>query len=173
MLVNRNQSIQAPGRPTPLVGVQVQQADKKHVAEEELVEAIGESRDILVRAKTVFPLTLFPDTISLDRTKLTITHRDFFKAGDVLSIGIEDILNVAATVGPFFGSITITTRFFDQDNKPYKVDHFTRADALKIKRIAQGYVIAKQKGVDCSALSNPELTKLLDELGKVAPAEKV
>lgn len=145
---------------------------KKQETAVELIEAIGDARDVLVRVTTVFPLSLFPDTITIDRTKLTITHRDFFKSADVLSICIEDILNVSAGVGPFFGSIKISTRFFDSA-KPYTVDHFTRADALKIKRIAQGYIIAKQKEVDCSALSTKELTKLLDELGKVDPAEKV
>lgn len=169
MALNQDQSVGAPKRPTPLIATQNQ---KKHKAEEALVEAIGDAHDVLVRATTVFPLTLFPDTITVDRTKLTITHRDFFRSAEVLSIAIEDILNVTATVGPFFGSIKIATRFFDPD-KPYTVDHFYRADALKIKRIAQGYVIAKQKNVDCSNLSNQELTHLLDELGKVAPAEKV
>lgn len=145
---------------------------QKNKAHEELVQAIGDAHDILVRAKTVFPLTLFPDTLTVDRTKLTITHRDFFKSAEVLSIQIEDILNVTATVGPIFGSIKISTRFFDPD-KPYTVDHFWRADALKIKRIMQGYLIARQKDVDSSALSTRELARLLDELGKVAPEEKV
>ncbi len=148
------------------------QEDQKHKAAEELIQAIGDARDVLVRATTVFPMTLFPDTITIDRTKLTITHRDFFKMAEVLSIRIEDILNVTAGVGPFFGSIKISTRFFDPD-KPYTVDHFWRADALKIKRITQGYLIAKKKEIDCSALTTPELTRLLDDLGKVAPAEKV
>lgn len=145
--------------------------EKSEIAEK-LVQTIGDSHDVLMRAQTVFPLTLFPDTLTIDRTKLTITHRDFFKAAEVLSISIEDILNVTATVGPFFGSVIISTRFFDV-NKPYRVDHFWRADALKIKRIMQGYIIAKQKKVDTSALSCKELAKMLDELGKVAPQEKV
>ncbi len=145
---------------------------QKTKAQEELVQAIGDAHDILVRAKTVFPLTLFPDTLTVDRTKLTITHRDFFKSAEVLSIQIEDILNVTATVGPVFGSVKLSTRFFDPD-KPYTVDHFWRADALKVKRIMQGYMIARQKEVDCSALSTSELARLLDELGKVAAPEKV
>lgn len=145
---------------------------QKQKTADELVEAIGNSKDVLVRVTTVFPLTLFPDTITIDRTKLTITHRDFFKAGEAISFNIEDILNVAASVGPFLGSIRISSRFFDQD-KPYVVEHLTRKDALRIKRILQGCIIAKQKGVDSSALSTRELAKLLDELGKVAPAEKV
>ncbi len=145
--------------------------DKKK-AEEELVEAIGDAHDVLVRATTVFPVTLFPDTITVDRTKLTVTHREFFRIGEALSIRIEDILNVTATVGPLFGSIKISTRFFDS-NKPYTVHHFWRADALKIKRIVQGYLIARQQEVDTSSLSTRELARKLDELGKVARPEKL
>ncbi len=145
---------------------------QKQQAERELVEAIGNSRDVLVRATTVFPITLFPDTIAVDRTKLTVTHRDFLRSGEVLSISIEDILNVTAQVGPIFGSVKISTRFFD-NTKPYEVDHFWRSDALKIKRIVQGYLIAKQQEVDCSSLSTPELAKMLDRLGKVDKQEKL
>lgn len=138
----------------------------------ELAEAIGNSNDVLFRATTVFPFTLFPDTLTIDRSKITVTHRDFLRAGEVLSIGIEDVLNVTASVGPIFGSIKIATRFFDPA-KPYEIDHFWRKDALKIKRIAEGYIIAKQKGIDCSALSTPELAKTLDELGKVSREDTV
>lgn len=144
----------------------------KQKAAEELIGVIGGSHDVLVRVRTVFPLTLFPDAITIDRTKLTITHREFFKVGESLSLNIEDILNVTAGVGPFFGTIKLSSRFFHSD-QPYIVEHLWRNDALKIKRILQGYIIAKQKEVDCSALSTKELTLLLDELGKVGPAERV
>lgn len=138
---------------------------EKQKAAQELVDTIGDARDILVQATTVFPLTLFPDTITVDRAKITITHRNFLKSGEVLSIAIEDVLNITAMVGPFFGKITLATRFFDP-NKPYEVDHFWRDDALKIKRVVQGYLIARQKEIDTSSLSSKELTKTLDELGK-------
>lgn len=141
---------------------------EKRKAAKELLQTLGEADDILVQATTVFPLTLFPDTLSVDRTKITITHRNFFKSGDVLSIAIEDVLNITATVGPFFGKITLATRFFDP-SKPYEVDHFWREDALKIKRIVQGYLIARQKEIDTSALSPKELAKALDELGTNQP----
>lgn len=145
--------------------------DKQHTAKE-LVQAVGTSNDVLIRVQTVFPLTLFPDTITVDRSKITVTQRDFFKAGEVISIRFEDVLNVAAQVGPFFGSVIISTRFFNPD-KPYTVYKLRRADALRIKRIVQGYLIAKQQNIDCSALQTKELTSMLDELGKVAPEERV
>jgi hypothetical protein len=144
----------------------------KQEAKKELKETLGESRDVLVEATTVFPLTLFPDTITVDKTKITVTHRNFFKAGEVLSIAIEDVLNITATVGPFFGRISLATRFFDP-NKPYQVDHFWRDDALRVKRIVQGYLIAKQKEIDTSALSTQELARTLDELGQNDPEESI
>lgn len=145
--------------------------EKQHVRDE-LSQAIGNAHDVLFRASTVFPLTLFPDTLTIDRTKLSVTHRELWGAGEVISINIEDILNVTATVGPFFGSIRISTRFFDPD-KPYELKHLWRKDALKIKRITQGYVLAKQNGVDCTVLSTPELAKILDEYGKVSSEDTV
>lgn len=145
--------------------------DKKKFRQK-LAKVIGDSQDVLVRASTVFPRTLFPDTLTVDRTKLTVTHRNFLHAGEVLSIRIEDILNVAAQVGPIFGSVKIATRFFD-NAKPYEVNHFWRSDALKIKRIVQGYLIARQQEVDCSKMSTEELAKMLDELGKVDKPDKV
>ncbi len=145
---------------------------EKQKIEKKLAKAIGDSHDVLMRATTVFPLTLFPDTITVDRTKLSITHRNFLQSGELLTIRIEDILNVTVSVGPLFGSVKIATRFFDH-SEPYDVDHLWRKDALKLKRVVQGYLIAKKQKVDCTKLSTRELVKMLDELGKVDNPEKV
>lgn len=146
--------------------------EKKIKTEEKLSDAIGYADEVLARAKTVFPFTMFPDTISIDRTKVTITKRSFLAAGEVVSISIEDVLNVTAGVGPLLGTIQISTRYFDP-KMPYVIEHLWRGDALKIKRILQGYIIARQKEIDCSALSTRELARDLDMLGKVAPPDKV
>ena len=130
-------------------------------------QVIGDSNEVLADAKTVFPFTLFPDTITVDRSKVSVTQRSFFNIGEVVSIRIEDILNVAANVGPFFGSLRISTRFFDNDEKkPYIVNWLTRDDALRMKRIIHGYLVATKQKIDCSALSTPELAAMLDQLGQ-------
>lgn len=145
---------------------------EKYEAERQLTKAISGSTDMLVRAKTVFPFTLFPDSITIDRTQLTIAHRSFFQVGEVISIRIEDILNVDANVGPFFGSLKVYTRFYTTE-KPYTVNWLSRDDALRIKRILHGYLIATKKGVDCSALETRELSTMLDELGKGMPDQAI
>ncbi|HEY8998828.1 MAG TPA: hypothetical protein VIM53_00750 [Candidatus Saccharimonadales bacterium] len=141
-------------------------------AQEQLTQAIVASSKPLAKATTVFPFTLFPDTIVVDRSKITITHRVFFWTAEVISIRVEDVLNVMADVGPLFGSVKIVTRFFNAE-KPYTVNYLTRSDALRIKRILQGYVIATQKEIDCSNLDTWRLSKLLEELGSAGVSENV
>lgn len=157
-------------RPLPSTGKNTK-LDKIE-AKQQLSKAISGSHDALVTATTVFPFTFFPDSVIVDREKFTVTHRIFVRVAEVTSIRVEDILNVTADVGPFFGSLKISTRFFDPD-KPYAVNYLWRSDALKIKRIMQGYIIAIQRGIDCTALSTPELAKLLDELGRAEPFDEV
>ncbi len=130
---------------------------------QELHEAIRGSGEVLASATTV--LTIFPDTLTLDRAKITITKRQFFSTAEVMSLRIEDVLNVTASVGPFLGSIKITSRVMNTD-KPYTIGRFWREDALRIKRITQGYVIALQRKIDCSTLPVPELVDMLEKLGQ-------
>ena len=137
----------------------------KQEAKKELRNAIEGSHEVLGQATTVFPLTLFPDTVTVDRTKLTITKRQFIAVAEVMSIRIEDILNVTSNVGPFFGSLHIVSRVLNVD-KPYEIKFLWREDAVMLKRILQGYIIAMQKKIDVTELSSEELKKMLGDLGK-------
>lgn len=133
-------------------------------------EAIGHSQDVLFYATTVFPFTLFPDTVTVDREKVTVVNRMFFRTAEVVSIRIHDVLNVTADVGPFFGAVKIQTRFFESDIHHIKFLH--RVDALRLKRLLQGYVIAAQKEIDCDSFTAEELKKLLNEIGQGHPTDK-
>lgn len=145
----------------------------KRQAKQQLGAIVGGAHEVLIQANTVFPFTLFPDTITVDRQKVTVTHRVFFGIAEVVSLRIEDILSINADVGPFFGSIKITTRFFDNKEPPYVVNFLWRSDALRLKRIVQGYVIATQQHIDCSAFGTEELAAMLDKLGQGAPHEEI
>lgn len=133
----------------------------------ELKDLAHDAQDIIVHANSVFPFQLFPDSISIDRVKVNITRRTFFKVSEVISTRIEDILNVESDTGPFFGSINLYTRFFA--DKPLRVYYLTRKDTLIIKGVLQGYIIARQQDIDCSTIDRKELKKLLLRLGN-APA---
>lgn len=138
--------------------------DTKQDPQKQLQEILDSSHEILVTATTVFPFTLFPDTITVDRNKITVTKRTFFMSSEAVSIRIEDVLNVTCSIGPIFGSIKIVSRVFNSQ-RPYAVRHFWRDDAVKIKHIAQGYVIALQRKIDCTSLEVNELRRMLSQLG--------
>jgi hypothetical protein len=132
-------------------------------SKQKLREAIRGSGQVLTTVTTA--LTPFPDTLTVDRAKLTLTRRTFFSTAEVMSIRIEDILNVTTTVGPVFGSVKIVSRVMNTE-QPYVINHFWRKDAVRFKRITQGYIIALQRGIDCSALHSNELAAMLDKLGE-------
>lgn len=137
---------------------------KKSQEIDSLKRLVRKSHEVLATARTVFLVKLFPDDIIIDRTKITIVKRSFFWSSSVISIRVEDILNVATEVGPLFGSVTIASRVMNS------VDHFQigflwRGDAIFIKHIIQGYVFALQNNVDIGKLSRKELLDMLSELG--------
>lgn len=130
----------------------------------DLRQKVQRSHQVLAIVRTVFPLTLFPDSIVVDRTKVTIIHRTFFWSAETISFQIEDILNVSASVGPFFGSLTIASRVMSTVDH-FQVTHLWRRDAIALKHIIQGYVIAKHSSIDIEHLSQNELVAALSELG--------
>lgn len=138
--------------------------DHKPDEDHALRQMIRSSHEVLASASTVFPFTLFPDTIMLDRSKITIVKRDFILSSETIGIRIEDVLSVTVNVSPFFGSIKILTRVFGQE-KPYQINHFKRKDAIRLKHIIQGYLIASRRNIDCANLKHEELVRLLEQLG--------
>jgi hypothetical protein len=130
----------------------------------ELQNKVRQSHQVLAIVRTVFPLTLFPDSVVVDRTKVTIIHRTFFWSAETISFQIEDILNVSASVGPFFGSLTVASRVMSTIDH-FQVHHLWRHDAIVLKHIIQGYIIAKNNKMNTDHLSPGELVALLSELG--------
>ena len=150
--------------------------DEEEVAEDEpaessekLVDLAANAHEVLAEATTIFPFTLFPGTVTIDREKLTIANRSFFKVASISSMPITDVQRIEANVGPFFGSIVITRVMVMQAANPFHVKFLWRDDALKIQRLLQGYIIAHQKKIDCSVIDKEQLIILLNDLGQGVP----
>ncbi|MDB5165579.1 MAG: hypothetical protein JWM00_469 [Candidatus Saccharibacteria bacterium] len=149
---------------TVLYPPQIKQTNATRSAKK-LNKIVAQSKEILAIAQTVMlPNNLFPDTLVVDRTKVTITIRTFFWSSSVISIRIEDILNVTTSVGPLFGSLTISSRVMNSTDH-YQINYFWRRDAIRLKQVLQGYMIAVHNTVDTSHLTKDELIEKLVELG--------
>lgn len=120
--------------------------------------------DNLFLAKTVFPFVLFADTIKIDRQKITIVHNDFFWKSQTASTEIKNIMNIAADVGPLFGSITITSKHFQNNTQTIK--YLKRSDVATAQRLLQGFMIAQRAKINTDDIDKKQLLRLLNDLGQ-------
>jgi hypothetical protein len=131
-----------------------------------LNRAVWDSNEVLVTANTTSKL--YKDTLTLNRAKLFAEKRSVLGAVDDMSVRIEDVLNISATLGPISGTIKIATKF-NTPGTPYSIGPFRRKDALRLKRIVQGYIIALQRKIDLSMIPTNELITRLYEIGEDDP----
>lgn len=143
-------------------------AKSRHQAEleraDELKKTVQKAHEVLASVDTVFLVTLFPDTITVDRSKISIKKRSFFLTSNVISFRVEDVLNVSCGIGPVFGSLTIASRVMSSIDH-FQIDHLWRADAIFLKHLIQGHIIAKNNQLETDHLSVKEMIETLCELG--------
>lgn len=82
-----------------------------------------------------------------------------------MSIRLEDILNVKVSLGPFFGSLTLAVRILSSEDH-HTINFFSRNDAIRLKHIIQGYIIAIHDNINCTYQDREELINTLNELGQ-------
>lgn len=152
------------GTSTPFNDLRRKPKSKQEVSNETLQNIVERSHEVLAEATTIFPFKLFPDTVVVDRTKITIIKRNFFWSEDVVSIRIEDILNANSGVDLFFGSLNVSSRVMNSTDH-YLIKFLWKHDAMHLKHLIQGYVIAQHNNIDVSHLSRDDLIRTLCELG--------
>ena len=129
-----------------------------------LSDVAAKSHEILFKATTVFPFVLVPDTVTLDREKLTIATRYFFRVAKITSTPIRDILSAEVDVGPFFGSVHVSSKFFVSG--PYSINFMHKKDAMRLQRLLQGYVIVQEQDIETAHIETDKLIAMLEKLGR-------
>jgi len=138
---------------------------KKPVTETNRLKSlvVGAENNLFV-AKTVFPFVLSADTIKIDRQKITIVHNDFLWKSQTASTEIKNIMNVQTSIGPLFGSITVTSKHFL--NNTQTISYLKRKDVVMAQRLLQGFMIAQRSEIDTDNIDKERLLALLNNLGQ-------
>lgn len=118
----------------------------------------------LFNTSTIFPFTFFPDSIIIDKTKITIIERLFFFNADIRSYAIEDVLNVEVAIGLFFSTLTCITRY--DNKKAFTLRYLKKKDASFARKLIQGLIIAKREGVHLEEISGKEIISYGEVIGK-------
>jgi hypothetical protein len=131
---------------------------------ESLTELTQNASEVLYEATTIFPFTPFPDTITVDREKITIANRFFWRTANITSTPISEVMSAESNVGPFFGSLHLTFRFFTDNTRT--ISFLWRHDASNLQKLIHGFIIAHRREVDTSRVPMGELKAMLMELGQ-------
>lgn len=135
------------------------------------LDAISKRHDIeLLRVSTVFPFSLFPDTMIIDTTKMTIIKTQFFATEQVTTIPLKEISDTTMQTALFLASVTF--QYMPQTSSPgvtapvfVTINALKRKDAIRIKSIIKGTLVAKAEGIDIAKLPPDKVVEMIEKLG--------
>ncbi|HVT01597.1 MAG TPA: hypothetical protein VHE53_05235 [Patescibacteria group bacterium] len=117
----------------------------------------------IFKTKTVFPFTLFPDEVIVDREKISIVTKVFFSSERIQSVMFNNISDLYVDTNLFFGALKIIDKYFVQN--VVTVRYLPKEDAVKIRKIIQGFIVVQKEEIDVSRVPDKELLPYIEEIG--------
>jgi hypothetical protein len=137
---------------------------QQEVADIQKMSYLGNGKDqVICEVKTVFPITLFPTTLTIEKTKVNIIETLFFSSTQVQSILIEEIATVERSTSLFLGSITIHNKV--PNREPYVVKNLSKEDATRAQRVIQGLMVSLTQKINIATIPTHELLPQLEKIG--------
>jgi hypothetical protein len=145
---------------------------KEHEQSKQKLENIIDRHDIeIMRAKTVFPFDLFPGTLIIDTTKVTVIKKTMFATESIMTCALKDLSDVSVQTALFLGTIYI--KYMPQSPSPgmnepteINISCLKRADAMRAKNILRGVLIAAAEKIDLAGLSPEEVVNVIEKFGE-------
>ncbi len=124
-------------------------------------DMVNASNRILLRISSVFPWDLFPTTIVVEETRITIIHRQLFSS-QVHSVDIKNIANIFIDTGILFAQLTIVSNTFAENQ--IIIDRLWKKEAILMRRIIEGLRMFISHDIGTTNYSIEELIGKLKEL---------
>jgi len=153
-----------------------EEAIKIHAKETEenrqRVQIITDRNDIeILHIQSVFPFTLFTDSIIIDTTKMSIAKKQLFATEYITTIPLKDLSDVNVQTVLFLATLTI--RYMPQSASPgmnnpvvVSIPNLPRSDAIRAKNILKGVMVAKAEEIDIAKLPPEEVVDVLHKFGE-------
>jgi len=122
-------------------------------------ELIKKSNRSIMSIYTHFPWTWYPNTLDVEEGRVTLTFRQFM-AAQTHSVDIKDISNVLIESSPFFATITIVSRTFQENT--ISIGHLRKEEAYRVQMIIEGLRTLSQRQVDTSVFDIPTLIQKIE-----------
>lgn len=144
----------------------LEEAVKDHAGKVErnrqaIEDMVNNSNRILLKISSVFPWDLFPSSIIVEETRVTIIHRQLFSS-QAYSVDIKNISNIFIDTSILFSQLTIVSDTFAENQ--IVVDRLWKKEAVFIRRIIEGLRMFVDKDIDTTGYKREELINKLREL---------
>lgn len=136
-------------------------AEKAEKNRQAIEDMVSNSNRILLKISSVFPWDLFPCSIIVEETRLTIIHRQLFSS-QAYSVDIKNISNIFVDTGILFAQITIVSNTFAENQ--IVINRLRKNEAILMRRIIEGLRMFIDKDIDTTAYRVEELVSKLKEL---------
>lgn len=131
--------------------------------QKKLDDLVRKSSRVLFKAESVFPFDLFPDTIVIDETKVSIIYKSFFLTEIVHTILIKKIMDVRVESSLLFATLIFIP--FVNFESPIEVRYLKKAAAHSARRLIQGIITCNENQIDMTTLSVEEIISKMNMLG--------
>ncbi len=135
-------------------------AAKKEEDKQIMNELVKKSNRCIIRISSVFPWTMFPNTINVEESRVTFIFRQFL-ASQSHSVDIKDISNVLIQTSPFFATIQVVSRTFVENN--ITIGHLDAKKARRVHMVIEGLRTFAENNIDTSNFEVDELITKIEE----------
>jgi len=153
--------------PTAMMATARAQATQKtaDASEGEKLDTLAYADDsALFVCKTVFPFDLFPDVITIDRNKITVSKRYFLSTRTTQSMMIKDVMTIVVQEAFLFATLEVVDRMLP--HQKITVGPLTKDDARMVRKIVEGLLICDKEKIDLSQIPSEDLIPRLEQIGK-------
>lgn len=138
----------------------INEATKKEEDKQTVSDLIKKSNRRIISISSLFPWTLFPNTIEVEESRVTFIFRQLF-ASQSHSVNIKDISNVFIQSSPFFATLQIVSRTFVEND--ITVGHLDATKAQRVQMVIEGLRTFAEHNIDTSNYEINELIAKIEE----------
>jgi hypothetical protein len=145
---------------------------KEQEANKQRLQTITARHEIeMLRTHSVFPFTVFTDTLIIDTTKVSIAKKQLVATEFITTIPLKDISDVTVQTVMFLATLTISympqaTSSGGNKSIDAVIANLPRSDAINAKNILKGVLVAKAEDINIADLSPQDVADVLQKFGR-------
>ncbi len=128
-------------------------------------EKAQKDANIVAQVRTIFPFKLFPTTLYVDRTKLTIDEQYFFFSHECKTVLLPDIMTITIETNLFFATLKIEDRLAPINVAT--VRFLPKQQAERFRQIAEGLRMGIHDNIDLTKVPREILADRAERIGGV------